>query len=360
MAEKDLFDDSTMSFGEHLEALRTHLWKAIVGWVLATIVAFYISRPVILEIQKPVVEAMNSVFVTTGVELKATDQTAVDSARSGGAWQSFLRWIGRAPAEEPNETAKQEPPPDPLALSIDSIELLKGLHESDPRAFPEPSPAARSVPVKISLEGTALGRMLSEMRYESLRPRTDGVDEAFMIYLKVSLATGFVLASPWIFYQLWLFVAAGLYPHERHYVYRYFPLSIFLFLAGAAFCFYFVIPVVLKFLFGFNVWLGMRPEVKIGSWIMFAMIVSLMFGLSFQLPLVMVVLDRISLVPARLFREQRRWAILIIAFISMVLTPADPVSMLSMMIPLLILYEVGLVLCGRGSSARSPFEMQSA
>jgi sec-independent protein translocase protein TatC len=85
-----------------------------------------------------------------------------------------------------------------------------------------------------------------------------------------------------------------------------------------------------------------------------------MFGLSFQLPLVMVVLDRISLVPARLFREQRRWAILIIAFISMVLTPADPVSMLSMMIPLLILYEVGLVLCGRGSSARSPFEMQSA
>ncbi|MFM8580311.1 MAG: hypothetical protein ACKOFW_02285, partial [Planctomycetaceae bacterium] len=180
MAEKDLFDDSTMTFGEHLEALRTHLWKAIVGWVLATIVAFYISRPVILEIQKPVVEAMNSVFVTTGVELKATDQTAVDSARSGGAWQSFLRWIGRAPREEPAQVAQQEPPPDPLALSVDSLELLKGLHESDPQSFPQPSPSAVSVPVKISLEGTALGKLLSDMRYESLRPRTDGVDEAFM------------------------------------------------------------------------------------------------------------------------------------------------------------------------------------
>jgi len=360
MAEKDLFDDSTMTFGEHLEALRVHLWKAIVGWLLATVVAFYISRPVILEIQKPVVEAMNAVFVTTGVQLTATDQPAVDSTQTSGPWQAFLRWIGKAPPEPTVSETNPTPTPDPLALHVDSIELLKGLHETDPQRFPEPSPDAQSVPVRISLEGTALGKLLAEMRYESLRPRTDGVDEAFMIYLKVSLATGFVLASPWIFYQLWLFVAAGLYPHERKYVYRYFPLSIFLFLAGAAFCFYFVIPVVLKFLFGFNVWLGMRPEVKIGSWIMFAMVVSLMFGLSFQLPLVMVVLDRISLVPARLFREQRRWAILIIAFISMVLTPADPVSMLSMMIPLLILYEVGLLLCGQGSSARSPFEIQSA
>ena len=94
---------------------------------------------------------------------------------------------------------------------------------------------------------------------------------------------------------------------------------------------------------------------------MFALVVSLMFGLSFQLPLVMVVLDRIHLVPNKLYSEHRRWAILIIAFLSMVLTPADPISMLAMMIPLLLLYEVGILLCRFGGGGpKNPFEMQTA
>ena len=114
---------------------------------------------------------------------------------------------------------------------------------------------------------------------------------------------------------------------------------------------------MLNFLFKFNTDLHLRPEIKISTWITFALMVSLMFGISFQLPLVMLFLERISLVNSKLYREKRRHAILIIAFLSMVLTPSDPVSMMMMMVPLCILYELGILLCGsKPGSPGSPFE----
>jgi Tat protein translocase TatC len=151
--------------------------------------------------------------------------------------------------------------------------------------------------------------------------------------MKVSLIVGVIISGPWILYQLWLFIGAGLYSHERKYVYTYFPLSVGLFMGGAALCFFIVIPIVLQFLFGFNEWLHLRPEIKMSTWITFALMVSLMFGVSFQLPLVMLFLERISIVSVKLYREKRRHAILIIAFLSMILTPSDPVSMTLMMVP---------------------------
>ncbi|RPI89308.1 MAG: twin-arginine translocase subunit TatC [Planctomycetaceae bacterium] len=360
MGQKDLFDDSTMTFGEHLEVLRVHLWKAIIGLVIGTILAFWISRPVILEIQKPVVAAMDRVFGRKGLELKIADKEAMQQVESKGFLGSLKEWWNKQRPAQPtlDELASASDPA--MNLTIDLRDIMRALHDAAPERYPAVDEEQATVPLSIPLEGTAFGKMIGSMRYETLRPRTDGPDEAFMIYLKVSLAVGFVIASPWIIYQLWLFVAAGLYPNERHLVYRYMPLSIVLFLGGVAFCFYLVLPYVLTFLFQFNDWLEIRPEVKIGSWIMFAMVVSLMFGISFQLPLVMVLLEKISLVPARLYREHRRWAILIIAFLSMVLTPSDPVSMLMMMFPLLILYEFGILLCGQGSGKRSPFEAQTA
>src|SRR5207302_6680461 len=96
-------------------------------------------------------------------------------------------------------------------------------------------------------------------------------------------------------------------------------------------------------------------EMKMSTWITFSLMVSLMFGVSFQLPLVMLFLERISLVSVKLYREKRKHAILIIAFLSMVLTPSDPVSMMMMMIPLCVLYELGILLCGRQSDNKSPF-----
>lgn len=353
MSKKDLFDDSTMTFGEHLEVLRVHLWKAIVGLVIGSIVAFYFSRDVIIAIQTPINTAMHDVFVVKPVDTAEKSQ-----------WEAIKDWAERTfSRSKPGdvETRPVTKTVDPnMVIEIDALEIARKLHDSAPEAFALPPEDAKPAIVAVHLEDTPLGKLLSAMQTSSMIPRTDTPDEAFMIYLKVSLILGVIISSPWIFYQLWLFIGAGLYSHERKYVYTYLPLSIFLFLGGVAFCFFGVIPFVLKFLFEFNTWLGLRPEIKMANWITFALMVSVMFGVSFQLPLVMLFLERISLVSAKLYREKRRHAILIIAFLSMVLTPSDPVSMMMMMIPLCVLYEFGILLCGRQPANKSPFEAAPA
>jgi sec-independent protein translocase protein TatC len=353
MSKTDLFDDTTMTFGEHLEVLRIHLWKAILGLVAGTIIAFFISRPIIIAIQVPVIAALDHHFgpgvASKGKIQKGFIESAVD-------WYNtvFKKTKQDVDSEEQKNERQVDDPR--LTFQISVRELAMSLHEFSPADYPSPPEQAKNATVEITIAHSPLAEYLMEMQRQNMNPRTDGVDEAFMVYLKVSLVLGVVISSPWIFYQLWLFVGAGLYQHERKYVYTYLPMSIVLFMGGAAFCFFAVIPFVLTFLFDFNVWLGIRPEIKISTWITFALVVSLMFGISFQLPLVMLFLERISIVNVKLFREKRRHAILIIAFLSMVLTPSDPVSMMMMMIPLCLLYELGIILISRNpGSAGNPF-----
>jgi sec-independent protein translocase protein TatC len=179
--------------------------------------------------------------------------------------------------------------------------------------------------------------------------------EAFMIWLKAAFVSGLVLASPYIFYQLWLFVAAGLYPHEKQYVYIYLPISIFLFLAGAGLAFRFVFQYVLAFLFGFNKMMNIDPDPRISEWLGFVLILPLGFGIAFQLPLVMLFLNRIGIFTIEAYLDKWRIAVLVIFVIAMLLTPADPVSMLLMAVPLTGLYFLGIGMCRWMPRKRSPF-----
>jgi sec-independent protein translocase protein TatC len=177
-----------------------------------------------------------------------------------------------------------------------------------------------------------------------------------MIWIKAALVAGAIVSSPWIFYQIWLFVAAGLYPHEKKYVYLYLPISLGLFLAGALLAFYFVFRPVLAFLFGFNEWMNIEPDLRIGEWLGFVLFLPIGFGISFQLPLVMLFLNRIGIVSVEMFIDKWRIAVLIIFCLSMFLTPADPVSMLLMAGPLTLLYFGGIGMCRWMPKGRSPFD----
>lgn len=303
----DLFDESTMSFGDHLEALRIHLWKALIGLAICVVLALFIGHKIVAVVRAPIDSALKEYN------------------------------LDKLPEENPEEQQK----------SIE--ELIASLN-------------AQQNP---TVETKALQKILKDYqhRLNSLEdtmaePVTLAVQEAFTtIYLKVSFVAGLVMASPWVIYQIWLFVAAGLYPHERKYVYIYLPISIFLFLGGALFCFYAVFPFVLNFLLGFNKLLGVNPQIRLSEWISFAITLPLMFGLSFQLPLVMLFLERISVFTVNDYKEKTRMAILIISIISMLMTPADPMSMLLMMLPLLFLYGLGIAMCKYFPSANaSPFE----
>src|SRR6185503_3504006 len=133
--------------------------------------------------------------------------------------------------------------------------------------------------------------------------------EVFMIWMKAAMIAGLVIASPYIFYQIWNFVAAGLYPHEKNYVYMYLPFSLALFLAGASLAFFFVFDPVLDFLFRFNKSMGIDPDPRINEWLSFVLYMPLGFGVSFQLPLVMLFLNRIGIFSVSAYLSKWRIAI---------------------------------------------------
>lgn len=307
----DLFDESTMSFGDHLESLRVHLWKALIGLAICVVGALFIGHKIVEIVRAPIDSALKEYN------------------------------LDKLPHPDDQE-------PDPIEQeSID--QLIKDLSSQKEQT------TETKILQKILID---YQYRLNNIEETMAEPVTLAVQEAFTtIYLKVSFIAGLVFASPWVIYQIWLFVAAGLYPHERKYVYIYLPISVFLFLGGALFCFYAVFPFVLNFLLSFNKLLGVNPQIRLSEWISFAVTLPVMFGLSFQLPLVMLFMERISIFNIEDYHEKRRMAILIIAIISMLMTPADPMSMVLMMMPLILLYELGIVMCKFFPSANaSPFE----
>src|SRR5262249_40955687 len=152
--------------------------------------------------------------------------------------------------------------------------------------------------------------------------------------------------SPYVFWQLWSFVAAGLYPHEKHYVHKYLPLSLSLFLGGVFLCQFAVIPKSIEALLWFNDWIGLTPDLRLNEWLGFAILLPLVFGVSFQTPLVMLFLKRIGIMTVATYLAAWRMAVFILAFFAALITPTpDAFTMLLMWVPLCGLYFLGIYLC---------------
>jgi Sec-independent protein secretion pathway component TatC len=250
--------------------------------------------------------------------------------------------------------------------------------------------------------------------------------EAILVYIKVVLLFGVIFAAPVIIHQLWSFVATGLYPRERQWIYRLVPASVGLFLAGVLFMYTFVLIVSLNFLVGFGGWLPLpnpqpnlferhllgvhrieTPETqpaiedaprvplldvdpedppvgalwvnvtdaklkvqwpegpysvqllrsdqralvtthfRIGEYLSFVLILTIAFGLAFQMPLVVLFVVRAGIVSVQILRSYRRVVILIIVIIAGVLAPPDLLSHLMLSVPMIVLFEIGLLLAAR-------------
>ena len=140
------------------------------------------------------------------------------------------------------------------------------------------------------------------------------MEEPFIVYMKAAFVLGATVASPFVFYFIWQFVAAGLYPHEQKYVHIFLPFSIGLFLAGAALAFFVVFRFVLAFLLSFYDWMQIDPDARISDWLTFVLILPLGFGVSFQLPLVMLFLERIGIFSVKTYLSNWRISVLVICF----------------------------------------------
>jgi len=456
----DLFDNSTMTFGEHLEELRSSLVRAIIWLLVGLAVGLVFANRVVRYVQAPLKAAiaeyrvdrdltrlgwdkddkslapmrkfmMNEALVAELVyELpgEVASQLAIGPPKivppPSGETETAEAEAGKSDSdksagEEPTGDKPSKAPPTvstnsvgqetnrPEAEEVDakgpdadgagvanpeasetggegSIDQGSGEDETgtekragienrsaektEPMVNPAIATAPRSeIPPPVERQISAadvLAAMGPRLDPDALAPRVllrrseEGlsslkVEESFMIWVKAGLIVGAVLASPMIFYHLWSFVAAGLHAHERRYVYIYLPFSVALFVAGVSLAFFLVLQYVLNFLLQFNAGMDVAVEPRLTYYVNFVLLLPLGFGIAFQLPLVMLFLQRIDLIQTEDYIASWRIAILVIFLISMLVTPADVTSMVALALPLMFLYFLGILMClymprGRG------------
>lgn len=256
--------------------------------------------------------------------------------------------------------------------------------------------------------------LIQQLEKHHLNPQMyyNGIGDPFMTYLKVTLISAGAIAGPWMLYQLWQFVSAGLYPHERKIVTKYIPLSVTLLISGMLFVYFLVLPLAIGFFIEFSsalplppgtqqatiaskegevlrfpewegdpahplggqVWVNtlehqlklftagetfvlqfgpknlLVPHITLPDYVDLVMTFLLTFGLAFQLPLVVMALVRTGIVEVPWLKKQRRLVYFVMAVAAAFIAPGDIVlSMLSLLIPLMLLYEFGLWLASTGA-----------
>lgn len=168
-----------------------------------------------------------------------------------------------------------------------------------------------------------------------------GVISPFLVPMKVTLLLAFLLALPWVLYQAWAFIAPGLYAHEKRLIAPLVVSSSVLFAAGVAFCYFFVFGRVFKFISEFSpTSIMVAPDIE--NYLDFVMSMCLAFGLTFEVPIVVIVLVRTGLLTVEKLKAIRSYVIVGAFIIAAIVTPPDVVSQLALAIPMWMLFELGL------------------
>lgn len=332
--DEDLFEGTTMTFGEHLDELRVALFRSVVGLVVGFLIGLLLAKPVVHWINYPLTKALNEHY-------EKVSEERLDRLYGDNVSKELRRFMIDERLVFDEVYFEQE---ELQRLAADAPEGFANLGKTDEEltTYQLPLPTHRMVKTRLWRKSNTEVQALS-------------TQEPFMIWLKAAFFSGLLIASPYIFYQIWSFVAAGLYHHEKRYVHLFLPISLVLFWAGALLAFFFAFEYVLRFLFSFNRTLNIQAEPRISEWIGFVLFMPLGFGIAFQLPLVMFFLNRIGLVSVETYISKWRICILVIFVLSMILTPADPVSMLLMAFPLTGLFFLGIAMSQWMPRGRNPF-----
>ena len=171
--------------------------------------------------------------------------------------------------------------------------------------------------------------------------------ETFFTYVKVGMFGALCLAFPFIAAQVWMFVAPGLYRQERRAFLPFLAATPIMFLIGAGFVYYLMMPVAIRFFLGFETpggegTLPIELEAKVAEYLSFVMALILAFGLCFQLPVLLTLMGRVGLVSSDQLKKGRRYAVVGIFAVAAVVTPPDPISQISLALPIVLLYEISI------------------
>lgn len=192
----------------------------------------------------------------------------------------------------------------------------------------------------------ALGAVGAHAQYTSM-------PEPFFTRMLVAFVTGLFISSPFIFYQIWAFIAPGLYDEEKRFIIPVAVISAIFFIGGGLFCYFVVFPYAFDFFIGFSTE-SIQITPRISDYLDFILKLLLAFGLIFEMPLFSFFLSRMGVLTADMMRRGRRYAIVGIFIVAAILTPPDVVSQLLMACPMLILYEFSIIVaavCGKKKKA---------
>lgn len=368
---EDIFDDTRMSFGDHIEELRSRLIKALYGLAFFLLIGFvldYVGKsagwenfgigiPMMKVITDPVESQVANFYkkrnernrVKLNFERTTDDELDAIRKRLDSSYDPKRLTPENDPIRKaditaltPDERQKVLATPVDMPLIIPTKPLTDAglvLKDSGQKEIALTAKVYPAYLNSLSVDGET---QLGSRKYLT----TLSAQEAFMVYFKVSLLCGAVLASPWILWHLWAFVSAGLYPHEKRHIYLYIPISVILFVSGVLLCQFWVMPGAVKALLGFNEWIDLDPDLRLNEWLGFALVLPVVFGVSFQAPLVMFFLTRLHICTYKTFLEYWRAAVMILAVVSAVLTPTpDAVTLLYLFVPMFGLYMLGILVC---------------
>ena len=339
--KKDNLFDSTMSLGDHLEELRMRMIRALLGLGIGCIVCLAFGRAIIRFMEGPYDDATAKLLFNIDLDFQVDLEKGIMT-----------------------EGLRQEFRDNGVVLSADVKVKQKGYLFSGRRWLVDDGEdsryCAKKEKVKVKKEDTTVKKEDATVKKEEdevkkeedrlniykLKPlQVIAVAAGFISYIKIALLAGLLLSSPWVFYQLWMFVAAGLYPHEKRYVNIAAPFSAVLFVTGALFFLIVVAPLTLKFLVSFNRRiLDVNSQFTFQHYISFVSHLMLVFGLAFQTPTAIFFLNRTGLVSIAALNKSRKFVVLAIFIVAAMATPPDVISQVTLAVPLYLLFELGILL----------------
>src|SRR5215208_3112823 len=300
---KPIAHEDRLSIVEHLDELRTRIIICVLSFVVVGGICLWQDDRILEIVNQPLVEAQSG---------KPCDQTR-DPLEQADCWQQAQK-----------------------KLNLQIARTAKALAATDGT-----EPALRSQLSQLAAEAAASAE--ATPRGSPKRPVTLGVGEPLTATLVVAGYAALLISLPLLLYQLYAFVLPAFSPTERQVALPLMVMVPFLFIAGVVFAYFLVLPAAVNFLQNFNddnydILLQARDYYK------FAIMVLAAMGLLFQMPIVILAVTRMGILSTTQLRKNRRYAILVIAVIAMLMPGQDPVTMLSMMLPMIVLYEGSILL----------------